>query len=120
MEGQTRRYQAGSRQTLVQALVAIIAAGASYAWAMNITPAPVSRQISAPEAMLIRALLDIRDSKFSSAFDHIELTAKSVELAYQTERRGCNLRPVAFREHAVEKFHTRHQTRSSCRPPHRS
>jgi len=52
--------------------MAIIAAGASYAWAMNITPAPVSRQISTPEAMLVRALLDIRDSKFSSAFDHID------------------------------------------------
>jgi murein L,D-transpeptidase YafK len=72
VEGPTRRHQAGSRQTLVQALVAIVAAGASYAWAMNVTPAPVSRQISAPEAMLIRALLDIRDSKFSSAFDHID------------------------------------------------
>ena len=72
MKGPIRYYQAGSRQTLLQALVAIIAAGASYAWAMNITPAPVSRQISAPEAMLIRALLDIRDSKFSSAFDHID------------------------------------------------
>ena len=67
-----RCYQAGSRQTLVQALVAIIAAGASYAWAMNITPAPVSRQIAAPEAMLVRALLDIRDSKFSSALDNID------------------------------------------------
>ncbi len=67
-----RSYQAGSRQTLLQALVAVIAAGASYAWAMNITPAPVSRRITAPEAMLVRALLDIRDSKFSSAFDHID------------------------------------------------
>jgi len=57
---------------LMQALVATIAAGVSYAWAMNITPAPVSRQISAPEAMLVKALLDIRDSKFSSAFDHID------------------------------------------------
>lgn len=72
MDGPTRSYQAGSRQTLVQALVAVIAAGASYAWAMNITPAPISRQITAPEAMLVRALLDIRDSKFSSAFDHID------------------------------------------------
>jgi len=72
VNGPTRRYQAGSRQTLVQALVAILAGGASYAWAMSITPAPISRQISAPEAMLVRALLDIRDSKFSSAFDHID------------------------------------------------
>jgi len=68
----TRCYQSGSRQTLVQALVVIIAASVSYAWAMNITPAPVSRQISVPEAMLVRALLDIRDSKFSSALDRID------------------------------------------------
>lgn len=72
MNGSTRSHQAGSRQTLAQALVAILAAGASYAWAMSITPAPISRQITAPEAMLVRALLDIRDSKFSSAFDHID------------------------------------------------
>ena len=72
MKGPARSHQAGSRQTLVQALVAIIAASASYAWALSITPAPVSRQISTPEAMLVRALLDIRDSKFSSAFDHID------------------------------------------------
>ena len=72
MQGSTRSHQAGSRQTLIQALVAIMAAGASYAWAMNITPAPVSRHVSAPEAMLVRALLDISDSKFSSAFDHID------------------------------------------------
>ena len=72
MNGPTRSHQAGSRQTLAQALVGIIAAGASYAWGMSLTPAPISRQISAPEAMLVRALLDIRDSKFSSAFDHID------------------------------------------------
>ena len=72
MKGPARNHQAGSRQTLVQALVVIICAGASYAWALSMTPAPASRQISTPEAMLVRALLDIRDSKFSSAFDHID------------------------------------------------
>ena len=72
MSRPTRCFQSGSRQTLIQALVAIIAAGASYAWAMSLTPASISRQISAPEAMLVRALLDIRDSKFSSALDHID------------------------------------------------
>ena len=72
MNGATRSHQGGSRQTLLQALVAILAASASYAWAMSITPAPILRQIAAPEAMLVRALLDIRDSKFSSAFDHID------------------------------------------------
>ncbi|MEO8156773.1 MAG: L,D-transpeptidase family protein [Betaproteobacteria bacterium] len=72
MKGPSRSFQAGSRQTLAQALVAIIAAAASYAWAMNIMPATVSRGISSPEAMLVRALLDIRDSKFSSAVDLID------------------------------------------------
>jgi murein L,D-transpeptidase YafK len=72
VNGPTRCFQAGSRQTLLQALVAIIAAGASYAWAMNISPAPISRQVTTPEAMMVRALLDIRDSKFSSAFDQID------------------------------------------------
>lgn len=72
MAGLARIRQAGSRQTLAQALVAILAAGASYAWAMHVTPAPVSRHISTPEAMLVRALLDIRDRRFSSAFDQID------------------------------------------------
>jgi murein L,D-transpeptidase YafK len=72
VKGPTRNHQAGSRQTLLQALVAIVTASASYAWAMSITPAPISRQVTAPEAMLVRALLDIGDSKFSSAFDHID------------------------------------------------
>jgi murein L,D-transpeptidase YafK len=67
-----RCYQAGSRQTLVQALVAIVAASASYAWAMSITPGPVTRQITVPEAMLVRALLDIGDSKFSAALEQID------------------------------------------------
>ena len=72
MKGPARKHQAGSRQTLAQALVVIILASASFAWALSITPAPVSRQVSTPEAMLVRALLDIGDSKFSSAFDHID------------------------------------------------
>ena len=72
MSGLARIHQAGSRQTLAQALVAILAAGASYAWAMHATPAPLSRHISTPEAMLVRALLDIRDRRFSSAFDQID------------------------------------------------
>ena len=72
MAGLARIRQAGSRQTLAQALVAILAAGASYAWAMHVTPAPVSRHISTPEAMLVRALLDIRDRRFSAAFDQID------------------------------------------------
>jgi len=66
-----RCYQAGSRQTLVQALVAVVAAGVTYGWAMSITPAPVLPELNSSEAMLVRALLDIRDSKFTSAFDHI-------------------------------------------------
>jgi murein L,D-transpeptidase YafK len=66
-----RCYQAGSRQMLLQGLVAVVAAGATYAWSMSITPPPVLRELNSSEAMLVRALLDIRDSKFTSAFDHI-------------------------------------------------
>lgn len=72
MGARTRRLQAGSRQTLAQALVAIIAAGASYAWAMGLTPPPPVRHLAAPESMLVRALLDIRDHKFSSALEQID------------------------------------------------
>jgi murein L,D-transpeptidase YafK len=68
----TRRFQAGSRQSLAQAVVAIIAAGASYAWAMGLTPPPLARHIAAPEAMLVRALMDIRDHNFSSALEQID------------------------------------------------
>ena len=70
--GAARHYQAGSRQTLAQALVAAIVAGACGTWAMTITPAPISRQVTGPEALLVRALLDIGDSKFASAFDRID------------------------------------------------
>ena len=66
-----RRLQAGSRQTLAQALVAITVAGASYAWAMGLVPPAVPRQLAAPEAMLVRAMLDIGESRFSSALEQI-------------------------------------------------
>jgi murein L,D-transpeptidase YafK len=67
-----RQYQAGSRQTLAQALVAIVAAGASYAWAMALAPPAATRSLATPEAMLVRALLDIGESKFPSAIEHID------------------------------------------------
>jgi murein L,D-transpeptidase YafK len=69
---QSRRQQAGSRQTLAQALVAIVAAAASYAWATALGPPAAARQLAAPEAMLVRALLDIGESRFSSALAHID------------------------------------------------
>ncbi|HZF24444.1 MAG TPA: L,D-transpeptidase family protein [Burkholderiales bacterium] len=68
----SRRHQAGSRQTLAQALLAIAAAGASYAWAMGLGPPAVARQLAAPEAMLVRALLDIGESRFSAALEQID------------------------------------------------
>ena len=49
---------------LAQAVVAIAAAAvtASYALAIGVVaPAPISRHVATPEAMLVRALLDIRD-----------------------------------------------------------
>ena len=69
----SRRYQAGSRQFLAQALIAIGAACATYAWAMNAKPTPAERQLAGPEAMLVRALLDIREKKISSALEQIEV-----------------------------------------------
>lgn len=72
MGAPTRRLQAGSRQSLAQAAVAILAAGASYAWAMGLTPPPPARHLAAPEAMLVKALLDIRDHNFSSALEQID------------------------------------------------
>ena len=72
MAARERRSQAGSRQTLAQAVVAIIAAGASYAWAMSLTPPPPARHLAAPEAMLVKALLDIRDHNFSGALEQID------------------------------------------------
>jgi murein L,D-transpeptidase YafK len=67
-----RRQQAGSRQTLAQAAVAIVAAGATYAWSMGLTPPPPVRHLAAPEASLVRALLDIREHNFSSALEQID------------------------------------------------
>ncbi len=72
MRAPARRHQAGSRQTLAQALLAIAAAGASYAWAMGLGPPAVARQLAAPEAMLVRALLDIGESRFSAALEQID------------------------------------------------
>lgn len=72
MAARNRRQQAGSRQTLAQAVVAIVAAGATYAWAMGLTPPPPVRHLAAPEASLVRALLDIRDHNFSSALEHVD------------------------------------------------
>ena len=79
-----------------------MAAGASYAWAMNITPAPISRHVSAPEAMLVRALLDISDSKFSSAFDqHRQPAHGQSEFPAGATGQG---RPAAF-AHATDQIH---------------
>lgn len=73
MAASARRRQAGSRQTLAQAAVAIVLAAASYAWAMSLTPPPGPvRQLAAPEAMLVKALLDIRDHNFSGAQEQID------------------------------------------------
>mgnify|MGYP001409903514 CR=1 FL=1 len=72
MSLRARRYQAGSRQFLAQALVAICAAGATYAWSLNFTPLPSARRLAAPEAMMVRALLDVRERNFSAALEKID------------------------------------------------
>lgn len=50
----------------------IATAGASYAWATGLGPPAAARQLAAPEAMLVRAMLDIGESRFSSALEQIE------------------------------------------------
>lgn len=52
--------------------MAILAAGASYVWALGLTPAPIARHMAAPEAMLVKAMLDIGDRNFPSALEQID------------------------------------------------
>lgn len=68
------RAQAGSRQTLVQAVFAVILAGSSYVWAIDFLPSPetIKRQLSVPEEMLVKALIEVGENRIGSALDQIE------------------------------------------------
>jgi len=69
------RTQAGSHQTLVQAVCAMVLAGSSYVWAIDFLSTPaatITRHLSVPEEMLVKALIEVRENRIASAFDQIE------------------------------------------------
>jgi murein L,D-transpeptidase YafK len=66
--------QAGSRQHLLQAVVAIVLAASSHVWAINFLPSreTIQRQLSVPEEMLVKALIEVSENRIGSALDQIE------------------------------------------------
>ncbi len=73
------RAEAGSRQTLMQAIFAMVLAGSSYVWAVDfLLPSPattittIKRHLSAPEEMLVKALFEVSENRIGSALDQIE------------------------------------------------
>jgi murein L,D-transpeptidase YafK len=76
----SKRNQAGSRQPLLQAVVAIALAGSTYVWSMSFLPSKetLTRHLSIPEAMLVSALIEISENRIGTALEQIEnlLTAK--------------------------------------------
>ena len=69
------RAQAGSRQSFMQAVFAMILAGSSYVWAVDFflpSPAIIKRHLSVPEQMLVKALIEVSENRMSSALSQIE------------------------------------------------
>ncbi len=66
--------QAGSRQHLLQALVAMVFAASSYVWAIDFFPSreTIQRQLSLPEEMLVKALIEVSENRIGSALEQIE------------------------------------------------
>lgn len=66
--------QAGSRQHLLQAVVAMVLAASSYVWAIDFFPSreTIQRQLSAPEEMLVKALIEVGENRIESALEQIE------------------------------------------------
>jgi len=71
---QHARAQAGSRQSPLQAMVAVVLAASSYVWAIDLMPHPqsVTRQFSAPEEMLVKALIEVGENRVGAALEQIE------------------------------------------------
>jgi murein L,D-transpeptidase YafK len=71
------KFQGGSRQTLAQALLLIVAVCVTCAYALGLrSPAEVSlregRSLRVPEADLVKSLLDISDNRMDLALQEIE------------------------------------------------
>ncbi len=66
--------QAGSRQHLLQAVIAMAFAASSYVWAIDFFPSreTIQRQLSAPEEMLVKALIEVSENRIGSALEQIE------------------------------------------------
>jgi len=66
--------EAGSSQHLLQAVVAVVLAASSYAWAIDFFPSreTIQRQLSAPEQMLVKALIEVSENRTSAALEQIE------------------------------------------------
>ena len=66
--------QAGSRQYLLQAVAAMVLAASSYVWAIDFLPSreTIQRQLSVPEEMLVKALIEVSENRIGSALDQIE------------------------------------------------
>lgn len=66
--------QAGSRQHLLQAVVAMVFAASSYVWAIDFFPSreTIQRQLSLPEEMLVKALIEVSENRIESALEQIE------------------------------------------------
>ncbi len=71
---QSAHTQAGSHQSLLQAIVAIVLACSSYVWAIDFLPKRnvVTRHLSAPEEMLVKALIEVGENRVGSALKQIE------------------------------------------------
>ena len=69
-----KRRQSGSRQPLLQAALAIMLAGAGYAWSMNFQPArdAFERQLALPEQLLVQALMEVADNRTQAALEQID------------------------------------------------
>jgi murein L,D-transpeptidase YafK len=68
------RPQAGSRQPLLQAALAIVLSGASYVWAMSLLPArdALIRHLALPEQMLVQVLNEIAENRTKAAFKQLD------------------------------------------------
>lgn len=71
---QRARAQAGSHQFPLQAMFAIVLAASSYVWAIDYLPSrqSVTRHFSAPEEMLVKALIEVAENRVGSALEKIE------------------------------------------------
>ena len=69
-----RRQQAGSHQPLLQAVLVLVLSGASYAWSLNLMPAPeiYGRSLAQPEQMLVQVINEIAENRPRTALNQLD------------------------------------------------